>query len=754
MSLYHAPLPLSLPGWPGAPVHVDAAEMPIEANLTHIRPQSTPIKDNFATQSAFTTEQFKAATVRKMLAQELADAVFCNIHFVWEKYLAASTDILSHMQRRQLARRLVENVPGWPHPPSFKDRLFVAWLVNTLNECASLAQTMPLPAGPAPTPTPCISEPQYHWLNSQSKAFSGASSTHRSPDFVLVSTRYSLEDITWASIHVVGEHQSAGSSETQCILQLADYASQIFAHQVTRIFVHAILTLNTAPAVKLLVFDRAGAVVSTTQTLQDKLPDIAVAYASMSRARLGYDTQALIASEDLNGSQKLSVVLPSGRKAVLQRVLCRRPGIITRGTFCAVAIPKPRTQEVDTTTNLGAPSVGTTTDLSAIGRPTDLSAVVVKLSWRAASRKSEGELLKTAAQRNVICIAQYISHQDLGDIALLRKGINATGPALQFPDPNSQPPSRGGSSRGSSGTRALRLPTSLTGSSGLQSVPEGSLVASLAVMEIAPQPSPYQARLHQLNRIHTLIVTGPVGTPITECTSAVQVAQTLLGALIGHASLFFRGGILHRDISINNIMYTAAAFPVSPADRALHAAFLPAAAPPLDLHGFLIDLDYAIVHPSLAASGAPHRTGTLPFMSINVLFDCPHTYSDDLESFLYVLVWTCIISAEGRVAPGSLLWNWADGRREQLRSCKYHHMNNARQFEKLLGEFRPEYVGLRGLARRWRGLLFGGERGGPPGARAEDGVSPVPDWDAFVQARDACWEELQGIGMGGGSRLL
>ncbi|POG61764.1 hypothetical protein GLOIN_2v1426031, partial [Rhizophagus irregularis DAOM 181602=DAOM 197198] len=37
-----------------------------------------------------------------------------------------------------------------------------------------------------------------------------------------------------------------------------------------------------------------------------------------------------------------------------------------------------------------------------------------------------------------------------------------------------------------------------------------------------------------------------------------------------------------------------------------------------------------------------HRTGTLPFMAIEILkHNAEHTFQHDLESFFYVLCWIC-----------------------------------------------------------------------------------------------------------------
>ena len=87
---------------------------------------------------------------------------------------------------------------------------------------------------------------------------------------------------------------------------------------------------------------------------------------------------------------------------------------------------------------------------------------------------------------------------------------------------------------------------------------------------------------------------------------------------IGHESLY-KAGILHRDISIGNIMLEED-----------------------ESDGFLIDLDLAVEVNRQKLSGAPEKTGTKVFMAIGVLGGDPHSFMHDLESFFWVLFWICI----------------------------------------------------------------------------------------------------------------
>ncbi|KAI9428348.1 hypothetical protein H4582DRAFT_1765104, partial [Lactarius indigo] len=108
--------------------------------------------------------------------------------------------------------------------------------------------------------------------------------------------------------------------------------------------------------------------------------------------------------------------------------------------------------------------------------------------------------------------------------------------------------------------------------------------------------------------------------------------------ILGHYNLFL-GGILHRDVSSENILRLR-----EPIDRApgLSVSLL-------DLHdqdvklcrGFLVDGDHAINWRKDAITPSLERSGTLPFMSTRLLLDWRldrpvlHTAIDDLESFLW-----------------------------------------------------------------------------------------------------------------------
>ncbi|KAH8999062.1 hypothetical protein EDB92DRAFT_2111150 [Lactarius akahatsu] len=123
--------------------------------------------------------------------------------------------------------------------------------------------------------------------------------------------------------------------------------------------------------------------------------------------------------------------------------------------------------------------------------------------------------------------------------------------------------------------------------------------------------------------------------------------ETILHSMIGHYNLFL-GGVLHWDVSSGNILRLR-----EPIDRLPGLSMSLLGLPNRDVNpsfcqGFLIDGDHAIEWRKDAITQCRVPQGTLPFMSIRLLdewyLDNPvlHTAIDDLESFLWVLVWSLV----------------------------------------------------------------------------------------------------------------
>ncbi|TFY75196.1 hypothetical protein EWM64_g8813, partial [Hericium alpestre] len=164
----------------------------------------------------------------------------------------------------------------------------------------------------------------------------------------------------------------------------------------------------------------------------------------------------------------------------------------------------------------------------------------------------------------------------------------------------------------------------------------------------------------QRNRIHSRLVMASFGYPLTKFANLLELLAALHDAIAGHQWLY-ENGILHRDISIGNILITG----LEDSDQ-----------------GILIDLDYAIKHLIHKSLWDDERSGTIAFMSYEVLmrkrYDLrpaisaklqlqesnfgkkktdalpgppnvvEHDAVHDLESFFWVLCWICM----ARDGPG------------------------------------------------------------------------------------------------------
>ncbi|KAJ3510496.1 hypothetical protein NLJ89_g4634 [Agrocybe chaxingu] len=119
-------------------------------------------------------------------------------------------------------------------------------------------------------------------------------------------------------------------------------------------------------------------------------------------------------------------------------------------------------------------------------------------------------------------------------------------------------------------------------------------------------PRPLKHRVH----VHYRLVLDTVGDRLTQFESTWEMAQAVYCAMVAHFEAATKARILHRDISAGNIIMVEGG-------------------------GILIDWEFS---KHLDEEGA---RGTRQFISIRLLLEDQifHKIGDDLESFLYVLVW-------------------------------------------------------------------------------------------------------------------
>ncbi|EPQ49943.1 hypothetical protein GLOTRDRAFT_134419, partial [Gloeophyllum trabeum ATCC 11539] len=225
----------------------------------------------------------------------------------------------------------------------------------------------------------------------------------------------------------------------------------------------------------------------------------------------------------------------------------------------------------------------------------------------------------------------------------------------------------------------------------------------------------YRERWARLDvRIHRRLVLAPFAVPIYYFRTKKELIGGFIDAIQAHKDLLEKAKVLHRDISIKNIML------VADIEGDLSRR-----------RGLLIDLDYAVEYPELGSRKPAQaaRTGTAPFMAIELLnegWNVPHKPEWDLESFLYVIIWICILYVgpcdrrSSKKIKETPLNAWMTGGYKLMWADKVGCMESKSRWCKLLEEFAPYFEELKQCLSEWRALFFVDE-----GPRTHDNVLKI-----------------------------
>lgn len=282
---------------------------------------------------------------------------------------------------------------------------------------------------------------------------------------------------------------------------------------------------------------------------------------------------------------------------------------------------------------------------------------ILKFKWRWARERPENELLQLAKKNCIWGAASLDYYKELESTANLRRGLR-WGPQRKF--------------------TSLRPPET-----------HGGVEEQRGKVDYnADGCSDYTEQTGNFfqNRILTCTVTSPAGRPLHTFHSLIELLQVFRDAVKCHRSLCHDAKILHQDISSGNII------------------ILDGQEGEGKPKGILIDLDSAIqITEGLEAEF--EIIGTRPFMAIGVLRGERHTYRHDLESFLYVFLWTVISSHTENPPETSKLRQWSNGDWNELAARKCLDMGQD-SFQNILTEFTPEFHSLKPLAESLRQILF------------------------------------------------
>lgn len=419
----------------------------------------------------------------------------------------------------------------------------------------------------------------------------------------------------WSQILIPGELKSNPSADTasKAWLDLGRYAREVLAAQDNRRFVLGFTLCGSI--MRVWEFDRLGGIASERFNIhEDELQFVAtiLGFLWMTEEDLGFDPTIRF----VDGQQCIEITRNDRKEQlVIDKRIKRISCVAGRATTCWKAHRKddPRI------------------------------SLVVKDSWQYAKRDEEGELLRHATDNKVVNVARYYHHETVfvrgeKDDAQhnVRGGMDVTEarnyrPLRPVPLPTTLVVTdlRKGRSSNTAGTKRSASQTS----------------APLPASKRSCSASPTKAGSNlPPNRIHRRVVVSDYGKPIYEASSPEVLLDAWGRCIRGHKSLLQLAGLLHRDVSVNNLMINED--PENPSWPA-----------------FLIDLDLAVYESRKGASGAQGMTGTRAFMAIGALLGEQHSFMHDLESFFWVLFWICIHyegPGQGKPVPRFDKWNYVD----------------------------------------------------------------------------------------------
>ncbi|KAM0431370.1 hypothetical protein ACHAPT_005347 [Fusarium lateritium] len=465
----------------------------------------------------------------------------------------------------------------------------------------------------------------------------------------------------WSDVLVAGELKSNPMADKAWMawLDLARYAREVLAAQDTRRFVLGFTLCGSL--MRVWEFDRLGGIASEQFDINKE--DGALLFITtilgflwMDRDCLGFDP-TIITSD----GEKYIEIERGGQteQLVLDHVMKRAPCIAGRATTCWKAHRR------------GDPQ----------------TPIVIKDSWQYTDRDEEGLLIQEATEKGVVNLARYYHHETVrvhdkdDDVQTnIRKGQDVTKATRCRVGPAAFP---------SGATASGSLPTRTKSSAGVKR-PSSEISTALPPRKRSAQATPTNTTGQQLpNRVHRRVILRDYGKPIYKASSRVALLAALESCIEGHESLH-NAGLLHRDISTNNLMIN---------EDESNSSSWPA---------FLIDLDLAIREQRLTTSGSKAKTGTRAFMAVGALLGDQHSFMHDLESFFWVLFWICIhyhSPGNGEPVPRFDDWNYA--RTEELADLKKGLVIDERDFIKTTEQyFTPFYMPLVPWVNRLRKAVF------------------------------------------------
>ncbi|KAL4918925.1 hypothetical protein BDW62DRAFT_55592 [Aspergillus aurantiobrunneus] len=571
-------------------------------------------------------------------AKEINRRYFKNVLGLYKRFFARDVGRNVANTCCEQAKRLHDSNgwKGWPNPPH--QGPFSSWFLEFQN---TVLQNLPY---------------QFRVFPSKETGRFG----NRPPVF-LVPASVAEWDYSWSNILVIGEQQPDDEDDESIrnLIRLYSYAREVFISQPGRRFMHAFTICGSL--MRLYMFDRSGAYSSESFHIHIKprrFVRVLAGYASMTQADLGLNTFV-----QTDGRERF--IICDNRKIILDdEPLAKKEEIFNRGTTCFRAKPHDGSEWV----------------------------YVVKFTWLHDQCSKEGELLRQANGYGVKGIPSVICYQNVeidgrpDTIHTLRRGLKfvplsiGDGEGLDSTQDLDRPHSIEPGWRPESSKRqadhvsAQQSKTPRLGDNTLSPLDDETTTSD--------SPNSDNPTGEFRVGVHHCIVISPLGHPLSECRSDIELLTVIRDCIEAHESLFTKCSILHRDISYRNLVM------VQNKDG--------------QPEGCLIDFDMS---DDLSSNPEPAYMKGIPvFMAIGALQGAMPTYRHDLESFLYVLLFAC--TRPDRQPSTNRRWKeWCDSFQSNHGKAKLHLMDKD-AFEYPLEEFTEAFERLKPVARNLHSTLF------------------------------------------------
>ncbi|KAI0924833.1 hypothetical protein AcW2_010357 [Taiwanofungus camphoratus] len=499
------------------------------------------------------------------------------------------------------------------------------------------------------------------WLSdpNRSPALSDTKATDLKPDIVAVlnfpepgpevEAKKSPPKAPWSRIHVPMEVKKA-QSEAPALLQLLGYQRQVFYESHDRRFVYGLVL--AARNLYVYLADRSGVLGSEMfdmHTEPHKLIRVIAAIATLPASQLGWDTT-------MRAIPKQALERPSVFSASASKPSYEHDYSEGNPVECYWVVQMPMQKEGNPVemqadvmeTFILWKSISLSRAEVIRGRATrvwkawhekdmglpesEREIYIVKDTWRDDRRDLEGKLYaeigdcEGVAKLHSYC-AVMVDEQLDTTRNLIRRDLAPEGTPIAIDARQKQVPRYPIHSPGEEWH-------SVTYYIDQDYVPRESLPEGIQLKDVQPR-----------GKTHSRLVMKTYGRPIKFAKSLLEMVGAFKDAIVGHRNSFQRN-VLHRDISIGNILIASKPIP--------------------GYRGILIDYENAII---LNSGREPllddPLSGTRPFISPEILGKSPlwayskregnlkrpktmpqlqpkHDFIHDLESFFWVLVWLCM----------------------------------------------------------------------------------------------------------------